>query len=592
MGRLLVAWLGLGALLALGLSCALAIVNPSVRGEAAASATLLMAAVYGTALTVLGVGVGAVRRSLGRPPADFAGELVAGAAAVGAALAVDLALPDLGGGLRGLVADALPLVTGLGLALALPRPRRVPRAGVAAGALALALLAEATALGAAIHESASPAAARLPEAPLRAARVLWVGIDGADWRQVRRLVAEGRLPTLAGLLERGVRAPLATFEPTWSPLIWTTQATGVRPARHGVLDFAEARLPGADCGVVRLRKEPRLLPEVLYLGGLVRGAWQADLLTQVPVTSCQRRRKAVWNILSERGRRVAVVNWFATWPAEEVDGVLISDNNPWRAAFLNAKHRDEATRVARRVTWPPHYLDRLGGLDVPDLPDDPEGLVDLPLFEEVPARTRKRLSRDRTRRLRVLRHILRSDAFAAAATARILERERPDFAAVYLSAVDNVSHRFGGLPGVVDRVWDSTDAHLARLLEAAGPDTTVLLTSDHGWSYGEPFGHDHAPDGVLLLAGPGVASPGALATPADVYDVAPTLLALFGLPPAAEMPGEPLWAALAPDLRAAVQVDGPDSYGAFVPPPPRHRSSASPLQDETLERLRELGYVE
>src|SRR5439155_1392235 len=47
---------------------------------------------------------------------------------------------------------------------------------------------------------------------------------------------------------------------------------------------------------------------------------------QLPVTSQMRRVKAIWNILSDAGRRVAVVGWWATWPAETVRGTIVSDH--------------------------------------------------------------------------------------------------------------------------------------------------------------------------------------------------------------------------------------------------------------------------
>ena len=46
---------------------------------------------------------------------------------------------------------------------------------------------------------------------------------------------------------------------------------------------------------------------------------------QAPAGVAQRRAEALWNILSARGRRVAVIGWWATAPAEAVNGVVVSD---------------------------------------------------------------------------------------------------------------------------------------------------------------------------------------------------------------------------------------------------------------------------
>ena len=45
---------------------------------------------------------------------------------------------------------------------------------------------------------------------------------------------------------------------------------------------------------------------------------------QLPVTSQMRKASALWNILSGAGRTTAVVGWWATWPAENVKGTVVS----------------------------------------------------------------------------------------------------------------------------------------------------------------------------------------------------------------------------------------------------------------------------
>ncbi len=56
---------------------------------------------------------------------------------------------------------------------------------------------------------------------------------------MRRLWAEGKLPHLKALADRGVTATLRTAYNS-SPVIWTTIATGVTPREHGITDFVVA----------------------------------------------------------------------------------------------------------------------------------------------------------------------------------------------------------------------------------------------------------------------------------------------------------------------------------------------------------------
>lgn len=70
-----------------------------------------------------------------------------------------------------------------------------------------------------------------------APRVVLIGLDGASWNVIDPMVAEGRLPHIAALIERGIHAELATVEPVISPVVWSSVATGRAPEAHGVGNF-------------------------------------------------------------------------------------------------------------------------------------------------------------------------------------------------------------------------------------------------------------------------------------------------------------------------------------------------------------------
>ncbi len=99
----------------------------------------------------------------------------------------------------------------------------------------------------------------------------------------------------------------------------------------------------------------------------------------------------------------------------------------------------------------------------------------------------------------------------------------------------------------------------------------------------------HREDGVILMAGPGVQK-GATIDGADLYDIAPTVLAALGVPPSAEMEGRVLDEA----FEAAPSVDGgPDSYGDLLAGFRFLAAARGDGGDAALEeRLRALGYVD
>ena len=68
-------------------------------------------------------------------------------------------------------------------------------------------------------------------------RVIFIGLDGADWSLLDDYMPRGTMPTLARLVKEGASGTLTTIHPPLSPLIWTTMLTGVSPLEHRILDF-------------------------------------------------------------------------------------------------------------------------------------------------------------------------------------------------------------------------------------------------------------------------------------------------------------------------------------------------------------------
>ncbi len=130
------------------------------------------------------------------------------------------------------------------------------------------------------------------------------------------LLAEGKLPNLAALIERGVAAELETVEPVISPVVWTSMATGQLPAVHGVRDFfADARTIAAPTIFERLAVQglrvgtyewlvtwpPRALP-----GGFVIPDWLRRDLRMAPADPFERTgtsdyRYSVRGVVSRSG---------------------------------------------------------------------------------------------------------------------------------------------------------------------------------------------------------------------------------------------------------------------------------------------------
>jgi predicted AlkP superfamily phosphohydrolase/phosphomutase len=286
--------------------------------------------------------------------------------------------------------------------LSLPARRRGPRLAV----LAAVLAAVAAGAGAWLLRR---------DAPPRAVPLLVIGIDGAEWRVLRHMWRDGELPNLRRLAFRGTTATLATAYNA-SPVIWTTIATGVTPAEHGITDFV---VPGPH--------------------------------GDVPITSTLRRVPALWTMLTKAHRRVSVFGWWGSWPAEDVNGVVVTD----RALLF-----DLEARVS-----PQGYLPRLA--------EDLEW-----------ARTRPYFAPREEPELR--------DAVMAAAARRQVGDD-PDLLLLYFRSSDIVSHRHwkefeavesGANPhgdSAVQRIYRAIDAAIGEVLGAARGPLNVLVLSDHGF---------------------------------------------------------------------------------------------------------------
>ena len=72
-------------------------------------------------------------------------------------------------------------------------------------------------------------------------KVLILGIDGMDPRLTKRYLEEGKMPNTAAFLARGAaqrELEMIGGQPTVTPPMWTTLATGASPRVHGITAYS------------------------------------------------------------------------------------------------------------------------------------------------------------------------------------------------------------------------------------------------------------------------------------------------------------------------------------------------------------------
>lgn len=401
-----------------------------------------------------------------------------------------------------------------------------------------------------------------------------IGWDGADWRILNELMDAGRLPHLSRFVSEGVMGNLASLTPCLTPMLWTSVATGKTADQHGILGFVEPAPGGV--GII-------------------------------PVQRTTRRCKALWDVLGEQGLRSCVVAWPVSDPVETRSGIHLSD----RVLDTLADCPERISRLGPGWVHPERLSDRISELRLHPCELSPEVLCQMiPSIGEIDHSVDVRPAR-------LASHFARCVSVHSMAT-ELMQTEPWDFFAVYYETLDHVGHDFMSyrppqMEGVsdadhrhyrdvVDAMHEFHDQMLGRLLELAGEETTVVLLSDHGFqsgsrrpayrpSRGDGIAEDgadwHRPLGVLALRGAGLKRDQRVYG-ASLLDIAPTVLALLGLPVGSDMSGRVLAGAFE---RAPVVDTIPtwESEGGAAEPAPT--GSDPEARSVALRQLVALGYL-
>lgn len=389
------------------------------------------------------------------------------------------------------------------------------------------------------------------------------------------LLEAGEMPVLNRLIEEGVMGNLATLQPAISPMLWTSIATGKTADKHGILGFTQR---------------------------------DADTGTPRPFPSVARKTKAIWNILQQAlGWRCHVANWWASHPAEPLDGVTVSN-----FFFTTRQVGPNIWRVPQAAIHPQGLEAEFGPLRMGINEIDQEMVLPfIPRAAEIDQKLDNRLEQ--------LAGVLSDCISEQAVATAVLEHEPWQFAAVYSDAIDHFSHAFmkyhpprqPNIPeqdfeiykDVMRGVYRFHDMMLGRLIELAGPEATIVLCSDHGFQSGmlrpldnprEPAGPTfwHRDFGILVMKGPGIKRDERIYG-ANLLDIVPTLLTLVGLPVARDMDGKPLLEALENPNPIAPIASWDDVPGRDGQHPPGTKWDISVEEaDAIIQQFAALGYVD
>ncbi|MBI2027577.1 MAG: alkaline phosphatase family protein [Deltaproteobacteria bacterium] len=415
----------------------------------------------------------------------------------------------------------------------------------------------------------------------KSGKVILIGLDGADWDIIDHFIQEGKLPHFKRFKTEGAFGYLKSFSPMLSPVLWTTIATGKSADEHGIVDFLE---------------------------------WNEDQKTRIPVMSNRIQVRTLWDILGDEGFSVGVFNWLVSWPAQPVNGVLVSDRLSYHIFPRIVGDR----LTIDKLSWPQDYV-----VSRQHLLASPSGIT----YEEskpfIHIRREEFEKSYETGKYDIknpqynLRMILSSIKTMSRLALEKIETDQPHFLAFYLDAPDTMMHTYMDYaPPKLDRVskedfekykdavgqtYVYLDQILGDFLRVAHPNTSFVLISDHGFKFKDErlntsaaIGENaeerwHDEHGIIAFLGPQF-SIGKEIKGYDLYDVAPTLLYLMDQPLAQDMKGQIMSSAFKQEQFDIEKISYIASYerGKKKDQPPPIRSSS----DDTLkEKLVSLGYV-
>jgi predicted AlkP superfamily phosphohydrolase/phosphomutase len=368
-------------------------------------------------------------------------------------------------------------------------------------------------------------------APKAKPRVILVGVNGMELDIIRPLLLKGQMPNLAGVIEKGAYGKLRTVSAPNCPRVYSTLFTSTNPEEHGVTGF--------------------------IVGGITANT---NMLKEEPI----------WSMLSKNGITVGMANVPATFPVMPVNGYMIS------GMLTRGKNCEDGVLCA------PKLSEVMGGDAVYPRSLQAELLKNVGDFyidcERMPSAAdlkgheaqvieqwlgRVQLIRDQQTRL----------------FDYLLTAHPTDFTFLVQSCEDRTGHWLypitpfnvgynasinGTRQDAFPNQYIAFDKVLGTILKHVDENTYVVIISDHGikplreFEEKDPHAHaDHEKTtpviakhdfadgddvpGSLFVMGPGIKHDLRLmGLGASVYDVAPTLLHIYGIDQPKQMRGRVL----------------------------------------------------
>ena len=390
--------------------------------------------------------------------------------------------------------------------------------------------------GPAVAEASAPPLTPLAS-PGASRPLLVIGLDGGNWRTLEPVLKRGGAPTLARLIDTGVRGEVkALWAPYWSTPAWASILTGHPREDVGVYEDLTATMSGFPAFELPLQFDLALNPLFSLEFGLIR----TNVIEPTPAPRTRLPLMPVWQRLSTAGVRTAVVRFPFTYPAQGQADYVISN----RAVVDLWDEISVETGATDQLVAPETIRPLLGKLSRPAGPVD--DLLKAPNWPQPPDSLMNSVE--------VVKRVAHIDS---AMNDMLIDLMTADpairVAMIHVTGFDAVSHAlwqyrfpedFPGDPPaaadieqlgpVIDRYLARFDAQVERLIASFPSTPNVIIVADHG----EGPSHLrtiwrgwHATPGLFIAAGPDIDHQPDMRQ-VSYYDIVPTILQLqnFAVP--------------------------------------------------------------
>lgn len=430
-------------------------------------------------------------------------------------------------------------------------------------------------------------------------QLIMLGVDAATPEVLDWLIGQGKLPNIARLIKSGAYSKMQSLDPPFSPVVWTTIATGMMPEQHGISSFTYT-----DKSTHQLR----------------------------PTNALQRKVPALWNVASAAGLSVALSGYPVTWPPEKINGFVVSNY-----FFMPENTLDigQLLDPAIQAMYPAELTKELASQLVPT--------------DTITSRQLQKAHLQGLADNAVNLNVYSKDLSFFNSALYLLGHKSPDITMVYLQGVDVLGHEnwpmfeyyrqatggpptaFRFHPGTLEayraenepqpqltseehqkllqqgellvHYYQFADSCLGQLLaKPSSRSRIVCLVSDHGFgpsaenrlvktgdeAYTNPLVW-HTSHGVFIISGPGIKQ-GLRFSSARVQDVFPTLVRALGLPVSKQLAGRVMTEIFEPQFDKSHPPAEIPSYD-FEQQTATSSTVSSRMEEALMRQLKSLGYT-